>query len=180
MNDVFVLAHSQRSWSTVFLSLSQTTPTGFVDNVCVYTALDTADEGVLYDSVLEPCSADHDVIFSANHHLLCIDIDCKRAVRLPHGPADLQLVEFGGYGPASAGGRAVFDWSFRVLQTSTVSAQQRAAVLAYDAQMLTLMPDNKLQLTRRQLSSIAYVTRNSSDELYVDVSMTGRGEAMET
>jgi hypothetical protein len=181
VNAVFVLpAHSNRSWSTVFMSLSQTTPTGFVDNVCVYTFLDTGDEGVMYDSVLEPCTADHDVIFSPNHHLVCIDVDCLRAVRLPHGPADLQLVEFGGYQPAEAGGPAEFDWSFRVLQASTVSSQQRAVVRAYHAEMLTLMPNNKIQLTRRQLSSVGYVTRNSSKEVYVDISLTGRGETMET
>jgi hypothetical protein len=181
VNDVFVLpAHSNRSWCTVYMSLSQTTPTGFVDNVCVYTVLDTADEGVLYDSVLEACNREHDVIFSPNHHLVCIDVDCKRAVRLPHGPADLELVEFSGYQPSTEGGRAEFDWSFRVLQASAVSAQQRAVVRAYHAEMLTLMPDNKIQLTRRQLSSVGYVTRNSSNELYVDVTMTGRGEAMET
>ena len=101
VNDVFVLpAHSNRSWATVFLSLSQTTPTAFVDNVCVYTSLDTADEGVLYDNVLEPCSTDHDVIFSPGHHMVCIDVDCQRAVRLPHAEAELQVVEFGGYQPA--------------------------------------------------------------------------------
>jgi len=181
VNDVFVLpAHSNRSWTTVFLSLSQTTPTAFVDNVCVYTSLDTADEGVLYDNVLEPCSGEHDVIFPPDHHLVCIDVDCQRAVRLPHAAAELQLLEFGGYEPAAAGGRAAFDWSFRVLRTSTVSSQQRSVVRAHHAQMLTLMPDNKLQLTRRQLSSVGYVSRNSSHELYVDISMTGRGEAMET
>ena len=180
VNRVFVLpAHSNRSWCTVFMSLSQTTPTGF-DNVCVYTQLDTADEGVLYDSELHPCSRDHDVIFSPNHHTICIDIDCKRAVRLPHAEADLQLVEFDGYHPAEAGGRAEFEWAFRVLQTATVSAQQRSVVRAYNEQLLTLMPNNNMQLTRRQLASVGYVTRNSSNELYVDISMTGRGEAMET
>jgi hypothetical protein len=42
VHDVFVLpAHSSRSWCSVFMSLSQTTPTGFVENVCVYTVLCT-------------------------------------------------------------------------------------------------------------------------------------------
>ena len=161
------------------MSLSQTTPTGFVDNVCVYNFLDTADEGVLYDSVLHPCTREHDIIFSPDHHMVCIDMDCNRAMRLSHGPADLQLVEFGGYQRAEARGRAEFDWEFSVLQVSTVSSQQRSVVRAYHTEMLTLMANNKMQMTLRQLSSVGYVTRNSSNELYVDISMTGRGEAME-
>jgi hypothetical protein len=181
VNRVFVLpAHSNRSWCTVFMSLSQTTPTGFLDNVCVYTFLDTAAEGVLYDSVLYPCTRDHDVIFPPNHHMICIDSDCQRAVRLPHAPAEMELVEFAAYQPTSEPDPALFDWSFRVLQASTVSSQQRSVVRAYNAEMLTLMRNNKMQLTRRQLSSVGHVTRNSSNELYVDVSLTGRGAAMET
>ena len=181
VNRLFVLpAHANHSWCTVFMSLSQTTPTEFVDDVCVYTFLDTAAEGVLYDSVLEPCTRDHDVIFPPNHHMICIDVDCKRAVRLPHAPAELELVEFEGYQPVDGSGPPVFDWTFRVLQTSAVSSQQRSVIRAYNAQMLTLMRNNKMQLARRQLSSVGYVTRNSSNELYVDVSLTGRGEAMET
>ena len=181
VNGAFVLpAHSNRSWCTVFLSLSQTTPAGFVENVCVYTFVDTAVEGALYDSVLHPCSADHAVIFPPKHHLVCIDIDCRRAVRLPHAEAALELVEFGGYQPAEADKPAVFDWTFRIAQTLVTSSQQRTVVGAYNAEMLTLMANNKVQLTRRQLSSVGYVTKNTSTEAYVDISMTGRGEAMET
>jgi hypothetical protein len=181
VNGVFVLpAHSKRSWCTVFMSLSQTTPAGFVEGVCVYTQIDTATEGVQYDNVLKLCSAQHSTIFSPDHHLVCLDIDCKRAVRLPHAQAELQVLEFEGYQPAEDGGADVFNWEFRVLQTSAVSSQQRNSVRAYNAEMLTLTQNNKLQLTRRQLSSIGYVTKNTTDELYVDVSMTGRGEAMET
>jgi hypothetical protein len=112
--------------------------------------------------------------------MVCIDIECQRAVRLPHDPAELELIQFHGYKPAEEAGPAVFDWKFRILQTSAVSSQQRSVVRAYNAEVLTLMRNNKMQLTRRQLSSVGYVTRNSSDELYVDVSLTGRGEAMET
>ena len=181
VNQAFVLpAHSNRSWCTVFLSLSQTTPSGFVEDVCVYTFMDTAPEGVLYDSVLHPCHADHAVIFPADHHLICLDADCKRAVRLPHEQADLELVEFDGYQPAEADAPAVFDWKFRVLNTSRVSSQQRSAVGAYSAEMLTLTQSNKVQLMRRQLASVGYVTKDTAAEVYVDVSMTGRGQAMET
>ena len=162
------------------MSLSQTTPAGFVDNVCVYTYVDTAAEGVQYDNALYPCSAQHAVIFSAEHHLICLDVDCKRAVQLPHAQADLQVLEFGGYGEADADGKAEFVWTYLVLQTSSVSSQQRSVVRAYNAEMLTLMQNNKLQLTRRQLSNIGFVTKNTTDELYIDVCMTGRGEAMET
>ena len=181
VNSVFVLpAHSNHSWCTVFMSLSQTTPTGFLDKVCVYTSVDTAVEGDLYDNVLYPCSWDHDAIFPPNHHMICIDTDCKRAVRLPHAPAELELVEFGGYAPVEGTGPAKFDWKFRILQASPVSSQQQSVVRAYNAQMLTLMQNNKMQLARRHLSSVGYVTKNTSDEVYVDVSLTGRGEAMET
>ena len=181
VNSIFVLpAHSNRSWCTVFMSLSQTTPTGFVDTVCVYTFLDTAVEGVLYDSMLHDCSAQHAVIFPSDHHLICLDVDCKSAVMLPHEQAGLAILEFEGYQAAEGTGPATFDWGFRTLQTSPVSSQQRSVVRAYNAEMLTLMANNKIQLTRRQLSSVGYVTRNNSDEIYVDVSMTGRGEAMET
>jgi len=181
VNRVFVLpAHSNNSWCTVFMSLSQTTPAGFLDNVCVYTFVDTAVEGVLYDNVLHPCSKDHDVIFPPSQHMICIDIDCQRAVRLPHSPAELELVEFHGYQPAEEAGPAVFDWEFQIVQTSAVSSQQRSIVRAYNAEVLTPMPNNKIQLSRRQLSSVGYVTRNSSSELYVDVSLTGRGEVMES
>jgi hypothetical protein len=181
VNSVFVLpAHSNRSWSTVFMSLSQTTPSGFVDNVCVYTFVDTATEGVQYDNLLYPCSQQHAIIFSAEHHLICLDVDCKRAVRLPHAQADLELIEFEGYQPVDGEGPAVFDWNFRALQTSAVSSQQRSVVRAYNAEMLTLTQNNKLQMTRRQLSNVGFVTKNTTDGLYVDISMTGRGEAMET
>ena len=181
VNRVFVLpAHSNRSWCTVFVSLSQTTPAGFVDDVCVYTFLDTAVEGVLYDNKLYPCSAQHSIIFPADHHLICLDADCKRAVRLPHAQAELEMLEFDGYQPAEGEGWSVFDWNVRILQASKVASQQRAVVRAYNAEMLTLMQNNKIQMTRRQLSSIGYVTRNTSAEICVDVSMTGRGEVMET
>lgn len=181
VNRVFVLpAHSNRSWCTVFLSLSQTTPSGFVDNVCVYTFVDTAVEGVQYDNELHLCSERHSIIFSPDHHLICLDVDCKRAVRLPHAQADLELLEFEGYKAVEGEGPADFVWNFRTLQTSAVSSQQRSVVRAYNAEMLTLMQNNKLQLTRRQLSNVGYITKNTTDELYIDVSMTGRGEAMET
>jgi hypothetical protein len=180
VNRLFVLpAHANHSWSTIFMSLSQTTPTGFLEKVCVYTFVDTAADGVLYDNVLYPCTRDHDVIFPPNHHIICIDVDCKRAVRLPHGPAELELVQYEGYQPAEGAGAPVFDWKMHILQTSAVSSQQRSVVRAYNAEILTLTQNNKVQLTRRQLSSVGYVTRNSSDEVYVDVSLTGRGEAME-
>ena len=40
VNHIFVLpAHSNRSWCSVFFSLSQTTPEGFVDNVCVLSLI---------------------------------------------------------------------------------------------------------------------------------------------
>lgn len=181
VNRVFVLpAHSNRSWCTVFMSLSQTTPAGFVDNVCVYTFVDTAAEGAQYDNELHPCSEQHSTIFSPDHHLICLDADCKRAVRLPHAQADLELLEFDGYAAVSGEGPADFVWSSRALQTSAVPSKQRSVVRAYNAEMLTLTQNNKLQLTRRQLSNVGFVTKNTTAELYIDVSMTGRGEAMET
>jgi len=181
VNHIFVLpAHSNRSWCSVFFSVSQTTPEGFVDNVCVFTRLDTAEEGALYDNLLYPCSQHHDDIFPPLHQLICLDNDCKRAVRLPHAQADLELVEFAGYEAVEAEGPATFDWSYQVVQTAKISSQQRSAVRAYNEEMLTLMKNNKLQMTRRQLCSVGFVTRNTSNEVFVDVCMTGRGEAMET
>ena len=113
VNHIFVLpAHSNRSWCTVFMSL----PSGFVDSVCVYTVLDTSDEGVLYDNLLRPCSAQYDLIFPSEHQLICLDDDCRRAVRLPHAQADLQLVEFSGYESVADGGSAAFDWNYRIIR----------------------------------------------------------------
>ena len=74
--------------------------------------------------MLHSCSAgEHAVIFPAKHHLVCLDLDCKRAVRLPHTEAALELVEFGGYQPAEADSAAKFDWTFRIAQTAPTSSQ---------------------------------------------------------
>ena len=181
VNKIFVLAaHSNRRWMTVYVSASRTTPDLFEDKVCVYFYVDTASTGALYDGVMRDCSAYHDKVFSENQRLVCLDSDCRRVLRIPYREAQVTVDKLKGYQASDADDAAAFDWTVVESLAFQMSRNQRAILDMSDTMGLTVMKDNRVQLTSRQLSAVGKVdTLRPDGSFAVHVAMTGRADSQE-
>ena len=178
---IFVLAaHSNRRWMTVFVSASRTTPYMFDDKVCVYFYVDTSIAGSLYDGNIHDCSSYHDEVFSENRRIVCLDPDCADLIRIPYQPALLTVDKMKGYSTHDADEAASFDWTVLQSHSFKTTQNQRSVLDMTDTPDLTVMSDNRVQLTTRQMSSIGKVdSRRADGGFAVHIAMTGRAESLE-
>ena len=181
LNKLFVLAaHSGRRWMTVFVSASRTTPYMFEDKICVYFYVDTSSSGSLYDGNIHDCSAYHDEVFSPNRRIVCLDPDCADVIRIPYQQAALTVDKMKGYVAHDADDASSFDWTVVQSRSFRTTQNHRSVLDMTDAQELTVMSDNRVQLTRRQMSVLGKVDSRSADGGFaVHIALTGRAESME-
>ena len=178
---VFVLAaHSSRRWMTVFVSASRTTPEVFDDKVCLFFNVDTSSNS-LYDGNMHDCSTYHDTVFSPHQRIVCLDPDCHRMLRIPYADASLTVDDVIGYGAVDADEPAGFDWRLKSTKSFKMTRNQRAVLDMSDTPVLTVMQDNRVQLTSRQMSALGKVDTTRSDGSFaVHIGMTGKAESQQS
>lgn len=181
INKVFVLpAHSKRRWMTVYVSASRTQPYMMDDNVCVYFYIDTSETGLLYDSIMHDCSGSHDKVFSPTHRTVCLDRDCSDLLRIPHQPGEIILEKMIGYSSGDDEVSAKFVWGTLQSRSFKMTKNQRSILDLPDKPALTILKDNRLQLTSRQVSTIGKVDSRTADGGFaVHIAMTGRADSQE-